>query len=306
MPDIKALQDVDGNITYVVEGSNADDGTLLNYTEIPALEQEIDNNGNVVIPALANDKNTFTQVAHGFVMPAYGLIPVVYDNDNSKYILAQTNEINRAADAFITEIIDVDTFILDEGGMLNRPAHGLNIGEWYVLDNVAAGTCISLKDFEGPYRQYLFFVIDANYILTRIEPVINIIALTGSAYYQATNLDVTTNLNTSTSLAFPTNVPIFGSVELGDTNFTTTNDEEIVFEFDGIVKISVNLLVTSTGQRNTIQIRLKKNGTAIGPIGGTGYIRAASGHNEASLHIATYCLTVSEGDTLNLGARLLL
>jgi hypothetical protein len=118
---------------------------------------------------------------------------------------------------------------------------------------------------------------------------------------QTSNTDTTTNLNLSTATTFPTEVPITGTTEIAGTNYTIVGNG-IQCNFDGLVKISANVHLFSTDPRAAIQLRARLNGTAFGPVGSSGYIRDATGHQESSLHLCVWT-QVTSGQIISLGTR---
>lgn len=83
-----------------------------------------------------------TQMAHGFIMPMQGVIPVVYDNDSALWVLAQADEDANLADAVIYRIVDSNTFLVMTQGDLFVENHGLDIGYYYALSPDVAGGVI--------------------------------------------------------------------------------------------------------------------------------------------------------------------
>lgn len=116
------------------------------------------------------------------------------------------------------------------------------------------------------------------------------------------NTNTSNNLNNSTATTFNTVVPIIGTQIRLDPDFFASGSNGLGCNFDGWVKAEANIHITSGGQRNAIQIRFKLNGTVVGPVGSTGYMRNATGHAESSLHISCY-IPVSNGDIISLHSR---
>lgn len=113
------------------------------------------------------------QTAHGFVLPSYGVIPVYYNNANAQYELANADAISTAADALVVDVLDANNFVIQEGGVLFVEAHGLNVGEWYVLEEGTAGSIWSLTNVTGTDKnvQYLVFPSDADNLILRPDPI---------------------------------------------------------------------------------------------------------------------------------------
>lgn len=80
------------------------------------------------------------------------------------------------------------------------------------------------------------------------------------------------------------------------THDTVTNNSRLAVDVDGKYNVTVSLGITSTGARQASTVKIRLNGsTTYGYRGKTGYIRAASGHDEASLHLSVD-LELSAGD----------
>lgn len=135
-----------------------------------------------------------------------------------------------------------------------------------------------------------------------LNPIIN--SETKLNWGSMSNTNITTNLNASTSTSFITTVP-WGSF-LGNITGDVTPDvanNQFICNFTGTVELNLNMHLFSTIQRSSVQARFRINGSPIGPIASTGYIRSYTGHNESSLHISSYHLFVNNGDTISVGTR---
>ena len=111
-----------------------------------------------------------SQTAHGFTVPSYGVLPVYYNNVTGNYEEAQADDVGTAADAVVVSVLDADTFEIQEGGFVYG-AHGLDVGKWHVLDDSTAGEAVALDAYTSENVQYLFFTVDANTILLRLDPI---------------------------------------------------------------------------------------------------------------------------------------
>ena len=112
-----------------------------------------------------------TQNSHGFTLPSYGFLPLCFNNLTGLYELANANDTDTAADVVAVEFPDANTMVLQEGGILEKELHGLDVGKWYVLRAGLAGLVLSLDMFSGENVQYLAFVPDANNIIIRVDPM---------------------------------------------------------------------------------------------------------------------------------------
>ncbi len=76
----------------------------------------------------------FTQVAHGFSMPAQGFIPVYMSG--TVWVEANTTDLDRTHIAFIVDAPTADTLLIQQNGILNVVGgHGLTIGSRYYLQD---------------------------------------------------------------------------------------------------------------------------------------------------------------------------
>jgi len=119
------------------------------------------------------DRFVINQPSHGFTLPSIGVLPVYYNNVASEYQLAISDSINTGADAMIVEIIDSNNFVIQEGGSIASPAHGLVVGNWYVLSSTVAGELVNYATLSGNNVnvQYLIFVSDVDNLIIRMEPI---------------------------------------------------------------------------------------------------------------------------------------
>lgn len=108
---------------------------------------------------------------------------------------------------------------------------------------------------------------------------------------QLFNTDTTTNLNNLTA----TLVPMGGTQGLFDSSFTQSNNG-IITDYDGRVKISVNLHCFAAGTRRNLNVQVYRNGSPIGPVAAHGYIRNSNGHQESSYSIPGIWYACSDGD----------
>ena len=94
------------------------------------------------------------------------------------------------------------------------------------------------------------------------------------------------NVNTSTSW---TAYDIFGSgysEEINQGGFTLANSNLVAPE-TGYYRLSFNIYLYSTGGRTNVGVKPVVEGTDLNEISASNYIRAATGHNEASTAMST-------------------
>lgn len=81
-------------------------------------------------------QRTVTQNSHGFSLTNLIPIPVYWDSIGSEWVVADQSPTQRTKQAFIVEIIDTNTFVVQLHGYHSlTPGHGLNNGEYYWLDS---------------------------------------------------------------------------------------------------------------------------------------------------------------------------
>lgn len=121
------------------------------------------------------ERNTVTQTAHGFTLPAgYGILPLAYDSGGAEYVLAQADDETTTADVLAVALPDANTITLQEGGHIVVPGHGLSVGAWYALDPAVAGNVVlaSTLNSDTQILQHLFFVESASVIAIRPQEAI--------------------------------------------------------------------------------------------------------------------------------------
>lgn len=122
------------------------------------------------------------------------------------------------------------------------------------------------------------------------------------SFAQYSNTDTTTDLNTSLAVTFPTEVPLTGTAEFTDADFTVVGNG-IQCNFDGVVKVRAQVHQLGSANRVSAQGSFKVNAsTLVGPVSSTGYIRTTGGHNESSIASECY-ISVSNGDIITYNTR---
>ena len=108
-----------------------------------------------------NQVNTFT-------LPSRGFAPMRYNNSGQLELASTPDD---EADVIAIGFTGT-TITIQEGGILNSPAHGETVGEWLVLDSTA-GEVVSFDTLTGTNVsvQYLAIPIDADNILLRVDPL---------------------------------------------------------------------------------------------------------------------------------------
>ena len=92
---------------------------------------------------------------------------------------------------------------------------------------------------------------------------------------------------------------IGGTVDFTHADYTPGTDQ-VVCNFSGTVKLTAHLYFNATATRANPNCRITINGTALSPIGASGYIRNAGGHTASSISIPGFEATVSNGDIVRL------
>ncbi len=104
-----------------------------------------------------------------------------------------------------------------------------------------------------------------------------------------TNTDISTDLNNNNTIA-----PIFGNQDYKDdgNNLYQVSGNTLIVKEAGRYDIRANLSLEginvggSSEQRTNVNARVAVNGTVIGAIGASGYIRWASNHDHSSIHVS--------------------
>ena len=79
-----------------------------------------------------------------------------------------------------------------------------------------------------------------------------------------------------------------------------TDNTKITINTTGTYLITASIAFTTTQVRYNGFLDVLQNGTAVGPTSACGYVRAASGHDNGSLHIPQFMLALSATDYLQL------
>lgn len=116
------------------------------------------------------DRNFYTQTAHGFTMPAWGLLPLTWDSGLSKFILAQADSYAHVAVLLAIDLPDADTIKFFDGSFASI-THNLTVGAWYALDPVTAGNIVPASSLDPDYDIYqtLFFTLTSDCVLVRLD-----------------------------------------------------------------------------------------------------------------------------------------
>lgn len=116
-----------------------------------------------------NDNTTeLIQTGHGLSIPAYGILPLYYNNLTSQYNLAQADTITHEMDIMAINFPDNNTIKTKNSGYITL-THGLSVGTWYYLDPSVSGNIIDEASFSclNSYsiKQPLFYTVSANKIM---------------------------------------------------------------------------------------------------------------------------------------------
>ena len=131
----------------------------------------------------------------------------------------------------------------------------------------------------------------------------------GGAYLKINYGGRWTNTNTSTDLNNDnTTAPIFGNEDYkddGNNLYEVSGSTSLTVKESGRYDIRANLSLeghSDTGnseQRTNVNARIVVNGTPVGAIGSSAYIRFASGHEQASLHLSEI-LEINANDVITI------
>ena len=104
--------------------------------------------------ANAGIRYTVYQPAHGFTLPAHGFIPV-YRDSVTGWELALANDSTKLHSAYVVEVINSDSIVLMEAGILTvTGGHGLGFGDYFLTN---AG---SISMSPGTYNDWVATVWD--------------------------------------------------------------------------------------------------------------------------------------------------
>jgi len=112
---------------------------------------------------------------------------------------------------------------------------------------------------------------------------------------QLSSSDTSMDINTTSWVTIPWNVEY--TLDGGYSHDSANSPGTITFNEAGTYRVTVSLAYDSSGTRVNPGIKLNVNGTRKKTFGLSGYIRANSGHNEAS-NMVMRTIEVSSGDTL--------
>lgn len=150
----------------------------------------------------------------------------------------------------------------------------------------------------------LWYNTTENAIKTYDGTIIRTLSYSGgaqSSYFRCENVDIVVDLNSSTG-DYTTQVPIVGVVSHNVGSDFQAVGQTVQANFDGDIKLHCVVKILGTGARQSPNIRTRINGTPLGSIGASGYIRNSTGHAESSLHISDI-FTVADGDIIDIGSR---
>ena len=152
----------------------------------------------------AETRHIVYQPAHGFTLPAHGFIPVYLDTITGWELALATDSLT-LHDSYIVEVISVDTFVLQEAGILRVPAgHGLTPGSDYFLTDVGG-----IATTPGYHNDWLATVWDTITVaLKATRPVLGAVAdttvyLTDATLFAGDVSGVYNNLQLGTGVVGP-------------------------------------------------------------------------------------------------------
>ena len=117
------------------------------------------------------------------------------------------------------------------------------------------------------------------------------------SFCQVRNTDTSTNINQATAA----NIPFGGTNDATDSDYTLASDS-ITVNFDGVVSVQAHISQSGSVARSNVGIWITNNNTKVSGVGQSGYIRAASGHNESSSHVSA-TFAVSDGDVIRVQGK---
>lgn len=115
------------------------------------------------------------------------------------------------------------------------------------------------------------------------------------------NSDTSTNLNSDTAIE----LPVYGQEEWNDnTSLFSISGNTMQIGESGRFKLNINVSLqsNSSSARKSPEIFILVNGTVVGSIASTGYMRRNNGHEESSLHL-NEILELNSGDLVTVEIR---
>jgi len=168
----------------------------------------------------AETRHIVYQPAHGFILPAHGFIPVYLDTITG-WELALAADSLTLHDSYIVEVISVDTFVLQEAGILRVPAgHGLTPGSDYFLTDVGG-----IATTPGFHNDWLATVWDTiTLALKATRPVLGAVPdttvyLTDATLFAGDVSGVYNNLQLGSGVVESGNI-LDGTITAADLSFT--------------------------------------------------------------------------------------
>jgi len=122
---------------------------------------------------LENDSTNsivITQANHGFTLTNNIPLPAYVDSSGVTH-LAQANNQDTLTAFYITEIINSNSFRIQLAGIVTATGHGLSIGEYYFLSDVAASGIVTTSP---SISDVTFYVLDANTLILKDNRPFNI------------------------------------------------------------------------------------------------------------------------------------
>lgn len=109
-------------------------------------------------------RDTVTQSAHGFSGSNIP-IPVYVDAATGNWNVSDNTIVERLHHAFVVEVIDANTFVLQTEGFFTKASHGYAIGGHYFLSSTPLSYQTQVP--EGEFNDWLWTVFDANRLILK-------------------------------------------------------------------------------------------------------------------------------------------
>lgn len=273
-----------------------DDNSDVTITA-PANGEVLTFNGSnwVNSPLVDGSEKIINQPGHGFTITNNVPLPAYVDLVGTVQ-LAQADDFNTLSAFAITEIIDVNNFVIKNTGFVDAPGHGLNVGCYYFVSDTVAGAITDVQP-TVTIQDTILFVVDANCLIIIDNLPVDKPSIE-KFLIKTTNTNTTTNLNT----AGFTEVPITGTTVINENGFYTVVGNGIQVPVQRTYRVTANIYVGGTSTRTNQRVRFHINGVAQGAITATGYIRSSSGHNESSYTLEDV-FALNAGDIITVEAQ---
>lgn len=157
---------------FLEGGSTAPGITFTSETDCTRITTVKDSSNATIAELEFDEWSSATQTAHGYVIPASGVMPLYWDNFTNLWKKAEADDITTVADVLAVSFPTADTITFREGGFY-QVTHGLDVGYWYALSTTSAGALVRADTLtDEDILQFLVFTMSDNCLLLRVGQAI--------------------------------------------------------------------------------------------------------------------------------------